>query len=90
MPTPSEALSAKTSSDVKAQIDALRNEVAALINARANPMDDAVRALNDKAREIGGDVREHAETLSTQIRERPMAALLVAAGIGYLIGRLAR
>lgn len=77
-------------SDIKAQIDALRDQVATLVEGRASPIDDAARVLNEKARDIGGAVREHAETLSTQVREKPIAALLIAAGIGYVIGRLVR
>lgn len=78
------------SSDIKAQIDALRDQVATLVEGRASPIDDAARVLNEKARDIGGAVLEHAETLSTQVREKPITALLIAAGIGYVIGRLAR
>ena len=31
--------------------------------------------------------REQAEVVSGQVQERPLLAILIAAGIGYLIGR---
>jgi ElaB/YqjD/DUF883 family membrane-anchored ribosome-binding protein len=31
--------------------------------------------------------REQAEAVSGQVQERPLLAILVAAGIGYLLGR---
>jgi ElaB/YqjD/DUF883 family membrane-anchored ribosome-binding protein len=35
-------------------------------------------------------VQDNAEKLSSQVRDRPLIAILIAAGAGYLLGRLFR
>lgn len=90
MLTPAEVLSPKTSADVRAQIDALRDQVATLVHGRAGPIDDASRLLNDRARAVGSVVLDQAAMLSSRVRERPAMALLLAAGVGYLVARLRR
>jgi ElaB/YqjD/DUF883 family membrane-anchored ribosome-binding protein len=55
--------------------------------------------LEEKARQIAGDAqnayggavdqaRESSEALSKKVEDRPVAAVLVAAGIGYALSRL--
>ena len=83
-------ISPRTSSDVRAQIDALRDQVATLVHGRASPIDDATRLLNHRAREVGSALRDRADTLSSRVRDRPALALLLAGAAGYLIARLAR
>ncbi len=90
MPSPSDVISPKTSSEVRAQIDALRDQVATLVHGRASPIDEATSLLGHRAREVGSAVRDRADTLSSQVRGRPGFALLLAVGAGYLIARLAR
>ena len=90
MPTPSEMLSPKSAADVKAQIAALRDQVATLVHGRASPIDNAAMMLDGRAREIGGAVLDQAAMLSSRVRGRPAMALLLAAGVGYLIARLRR
>jgi ElaB/YqjD/DUF883 family membrane-anchored ribosome-binding protein len=46
----------------------------------------AENALNTAA----GAVRGQAQNLSGHVREQPLIAILVAAGIGYLLGRTTR
>ncbi len=77
--------------DVTAQIARLREQVEALMKERVTPaVSDltarAETALNSAAAMVG----DHAETLSGQVREQPLMAVLLAAGIGFLLGRATR
>jgi hypothetical protein len=55
--------------------------------------------LEDKARQLAGDAqsayggaidqaRESSEALSRKVEDRPVAAVLIAAGVGYAVSRL--
>ena len=74
-----------------AQIAHLRAQVEALMKERVTPVvaemaGRAETALNSAA----GVVRGQAETLSGHVREQPLVAILLAVGIGYLLGRTTR
>jgi len=77
--------------DATAQIARLREQVEALMRDRVTPaLADAAgraeRAINGAA----DSVRGQAETVSGKVREQPLVAVLIAAGIGYLLGRAMR
>ena len=77
--------------DATAQIARLREQVETLMKERVTPAvtdmaGRAERVLNSAA----GAVRDQAQTLSGHVREQPLVAILLAAGIGYLLGRTAR
>jgi ElaB/YqjD/DUF883 family membrane-anchored ribosome-binding protein len=55
----------------------MRERVAPAVTDVAGRADKAVSAA-----------REQVEALSGQVEERPLPAILVAVGIGYLLGRL--
>jgi len=79
------------SDDTNAQIAHLRDQVEALMKERVTPVvaemaGRAETALNSAA----GVVRGQAETLSGHVREQPLVAILLAVGIGYLLGRTTR
>jgi ElaB/YqjD/DUF883 family membrane-anchored ribosome-binding protein len=74
--------------DTTAQIAHLRDQVEALMKDRVTPAvtDMAGRAetvLNSAA----GMVRDQTQTLTGHVRDQPLVAVLLAAGIGYLLGR---
>ena len=64
--------------------------------------DTAARSLADRSRSegsralqtTGGDLaasaRDAAGTLSDRIQEQPLVAILIAAAIGYIVGRIGR
>ena len=73
------------------EIAQLRRQIEQLVNERLAP------ALSDAARRAEATVRsafelacEQAGAVSARTREQPLTALLIAAAIGYLIGRLTR
>ena len=70
--------------DTERQINQLREQVETLMRERVTP---AVTDIAGRAETAVRRGREQAEVVSGQVRERPLLALLIAAGIGYLIGR---
>jgi len=73
------------------QIAHLRAQVEALMKDRVTPAvtDMAGRAEN-VVNNAAGMVRDQAQNLSAQVRDQPLISVLVAAGIGYLLGRTLR
>ena len=70
--------------DTQRQINQLRGQVETLMRERLTP---AVTEVAGRADAAVSAVREQSEAVSGQVRERPLLAILVAAGIGYLLGR---
>jgi ElaB/YqjD/DUF883 family membrane-anchored ribosome-binding protein len=79
------------SSDANEQIRQLRGQVDQLMRDRVTPMvSEAAGRAQDYARQATDIAQHQAEAFSAQVREMPIAAVLVAAAAGYLLGRLAR
>ncbi len=73
------------------QIARLRSQVEALMKDRVTPMVANAAGRAESALHSATDsVRGQADALSGQVRKQPLAALLVAAGVGFLIGRIVR
>jgi ElaB/YqjD/DUF883 family membrane-anchored ribosome-binding protein len=81
----------QASQDAKEQIAQLREQVQTLMNERVTP---ALSQAADTAQQYASQAREiyddQTEMLSERVRESPILAILVAAGVGYIIGRIAR
>ncbi len=79
------------SSDAKEQIAQLRDQVQTLMSERVTP---ALSNAADTAQRYVGQAKDmyndNTEMLSERVRESPIVAILIATGIGYLIGRIAR
>ncbi len=77
--------------DAKAQISQLRDQVQNLMSERVTPaLSNAANTAEDYARQARDMASDQADMLSDQVRESPLAAILIAAGVGYLLGRIAR
>lgn len=77
--------------DANEQIKELRSQVDQLMRERIAPaVSDVAGRAQDYARHASEFSREQAEALSNQVREMPIASVLIAAAAGYLLGRLAR
>lgn len=80
-----------SSHDANEQIAQLRTQVETLMNERVSP---ALSQAADTAKQYAHDAREiyddQTEALSERVRESPIAAILIAVGAGYFIGRIAR
>jgi ElaB/YqjD/DUF883 family membrane-anchored ribosome-binding protein len=77
--------------DATSQIARLREQVETLMKERVTP---AVADVAGRAESVvygaAGAVREQADALSGRVREQPMMAILIAAGIGFILGRAMR
>ncbi len=84
--------------DANEQIAQLREQVQSLMNERVGPAlsqaADTAKQYADTAKQYASDAREiyedQAEAMSERVRESPVMAVLVAAGVGYILGRIAR
>ena len=79
------------SQDASEQIAQLREQVQSLMNDRVAPVisqaADTAQHYASQARDI---YQDQSEALSERVRESPIVAILVATGVGYIIGRIAR
>jgi ElaB/YqjD/DUF883 family membrane-anchored ribosome-binding protein len=77
--------------DATAQVAHLRAQVEALMKDRVTPaLTDMAGRAESALNTAAGAVRGQAESLSGQVRNQPLIAILVAAGIGFLLGRTTR
>jgi len=77
--------------DAHAQIARLREQVESLMRDRITPaVADAAGRAESAVYGAADTVREQAETVSSKVREQPLLAVLIAAGIGYVLGRATR
>ena len=77
--------------DANTQIARLREQVESLMRERVSPAmaDFAGRAENVYSG-ASGVVKDQAEVVSGRVREQPLIAILIAAGIGWALGRVMR
>lgn len=84
--------------DAREQIAQLREQVQTLMADRVTPAlhqagervgeyATQARQYADQARDVASD---QAEMLTEKVRESPLVAVLIATGVGYLLGRIAR
>lgn len=77
--------------DAKEQIAQLREQVQTLMSERVTPvLANAAGQAEQYARQAKDMYDDQTEMLSERVREAPMISLLVAAGVGYLAGRIFR
>ncbi len=89
MPTSNTANDA--AQDAKEQIAQLRDQVQTLMSERVTPaLANAAGQAEDYARQAKGIYDDQSEALSERVRESPIVAVLIASGIGYLLGRIVR
>lgn len=73
--------------DATAQIAKLREQVEVLMRERVTP---ALADVAGRAETAMGAVKDQAEALSGRVRDQPIIAVLVAMGVGFLVGRVLR
>ena len=77
--------------DAQAQIARLREQVETLMRDRVTPAvaDFAGRAEN-AVHSASGAVRDQAQVVSGHVTEQPLIAIMIAAAVGWTIGRVMR
>jgi ElaB/YqjD/DUF883 family membrane-anchored ribosome-binding protein len=79
------------SEDAHTQIARLREQVEALMKDRITPaVADAAGRAEYAVYGAADTVREQMENVSGRVREQPLMAILVAAAVGYILGRATR
>lgn len=74
-------------SDTTEQIAKLREQVETLMRERVTPV---LADAAGRAESAMGTVREQTEAMSARVREQPIPAMLIAAAVGFVIGRFVR
>ena len=77
--------------DATTQIARLREQVEALMKDRVTPaVADAAGRAESAMYTAAGAVRDQADAVSGKVREQPLLAVLIAAAVGYVLGRATR
>ena len=77
--------------DLSAQIAHLRDQVESLIRDKVTPaVSDMAGRAEAAISDAGDTVRQQAEVVAGKVREQPLLAIAIAAGVGWLIGRAMR
>jgi ElaB/YqjD/DUF883 family membrane-anchored ribosome-binding protein len=77
--------------DAQTQIEHLREQVEALMKDRVTPaIADFAGRAGTAVNTAKGAVRHQADAVSGQVKQQPLIALLVAATLGWIIGRTMR
>jgi ElaB/YqjD/DUF883 family membrane-anchored ribosome-binding protein len=74
-------------SDTTEQIAKLREQVEMLMRERVTPV---LADAASRAESAMGTMRHQAEMMSDRVREQPIPAMLIAAAIGFVLGRVMR
>lgn len=74
-------------SDTTEQIAKLRDQVEMLMRERVTPV---LADAASRAESALGTVKEQTEAMSERVREQPIPAMLIAAAVGFLVGRIMR
>lgn len=81
----------ETAQDAREQIRQLRDQVDQLMRERVTPvLADAAGRAQDIARQAGEVASDQAEAVSARVRENPLVSVLIAGGVGFLLGRVLR
>ena len=91
MSSSSRSAAAARGEDVATQIAALRDQIDGLLQDKAGP---ALSSMADSAQNTAAQaydaMRDGAANVSRCVQERPIAALAMASGLGFLLGLMVR
>lgn len=77
--------------DAQAQIARLREQVEALMKDRVTPaVADFAGRAESAVHTASGAVRDQAQVVSGHVKEQPLIAIMIAAAVGWAIGRVMR
>lgn len=77
--------------DAQAQIARLREQVEGLMKDRVTPaVADFAGRAETAVNTARGAVRDQAQVVSGRVKDAPLIAILIAAAVGWVIGRVMR
>jgi ElaB/YqjD/DUF883 family membrane-anchored ribosome-binding protein len=77
--------------DAQAQIARLREQVESLMKDRVTPaMADFAGRAESAVHTASGAVRDQAQAVSGRVKDAPLIAIMIAAAVGWVIGRVMR
>jgi ElaB/YqjD/DUF883 family membrane-anchored ribosome-binding protein len=77
--------------DAQAQIARLREQVEALMKDRITPaVADFAGRAESAVHSASGVVRDQAQAVSGRVKDQPLIAIMLAAAVGWVIGRVMR
>lgn len=80
--------------DMNSDIEQLRKDIAQLTDhlkqAGYRSVSRAQRAAKDSAGQLRGTAEDFQDDMAEMVREKPMAALAMAAGVGFLLAMMMR
>ncbi|HEX3575184.1 MAG TPA: hypothetical protein VHU42_11340 [Rhodopila sp.] len=77
--------------DAQAQIVRLREQVEALMKDRVTPaVADYAGRAESAYHTASGAVRDQAQAVSGRVKDQPLVAILIAAVVGWILGRVMR
>lgn len=77
--------------DVQAQIARLREQVETLMRDRITPaVADFAGRAQSTVTSATGVVRDQAQAVSGRVQDRPLIAIMAAAAVGWVVGRVMR
>jgi ElaB/YqjD/DUF883 family membrane-anchored ribosome-binding protein len=75
--------------DAREELARLRTQVEKLMSERVTPaLGEAADTVQDYAHRARESIEDQADSIASQVRDRPLIAVGVAAVAGYLLGRL--
>ena len=76
--------------DAKAEVAQLREQVDALSTHVPPAVSNAAEQAKQYAQQAQATVSEQTEWVTERARQSPVAAVFIACGVGYLLGRIVR
>jgi ElaB/YqjD/DUF883 family membrane-anchored ribosome-binding protein len=77
--------------DAQAQIARLRDQVEALMKDRVTPaVAEFAGRAESAVHSASGAVRDQAQAVSGRVKDQPLIAIMIAAAVGWLVGRVMR
>jgi ElaB/YqjD/DUF883 family membrane-anchored ribosome-binding protein len=77
--------------DAQAQIVRLREQVESLMKDRVTPaVAEFAGRAESAVHSASGVVRDQAKVVSGRVKEQPLTAILIAAAVGWVVGRAMR
>ena len=75
---------------LRAQLEALQAQVQELIDRVGPAVSDMAGRAEEAMQQAKDFTQAKIDAISDDVRERPLTALLLVAGVGYIVGRVTR